>query len=81
MAYFSMEPFGEYSDYWRTGQIAATIANVNRPKSHRAYKPEDFMPPEPKMEDGVQSPQEMKAVMQRAIRYAERQKAKQQRTL
>ena len=81
MAYFSIEPFGEHAAYWRTGQIVAMIANVNRGKRTRAYKPEDFMPPEPKVDRGVQSPEEMGAVLQRAIRYAERRKKTKKRKL
>lgn len=39
-----IEPFGEYGDYLRAGIIASTIANVNRGKDTKAFKPQDFMP-------------------------------------
>jgi len=44
MAYEMVDPFGEYRDDLRAGIVASTIANANRPKGKRAYKPEDFMP-------------------------------------
>lgn len=52
--------------------IAATIVNVNRDKRSRAVKPEDFMPPEPKPKAGVQSPDEMAAVLRQAFKRAKR---------
>lgn len=70
MAYFSVEPFGEHAAYWRAGVIAATIANVNRGKRQRAYKPEDFMPPEPKLKREPQTPEEMALVLRRAHKAA-----------
>lgn len=72
MAYFSIEPFGEHAAYWRTGVIAATIANVNRPKNRRAYTAEDFMPKEPKPKLEPQTPEEMKLVLQRALKAAKK---------
>lgn len=72
MAYYSIEPFGEHAAFWRAGQIAATIANANRTKRTRAYKPEDFMPSEPKTTPVVQTPEEMAAVLRRAFEYAKR---------
>jgi len=47
MAYYRVEPFGEMPAHWRTGMVAATIANVNRGRGRRAFKPQDFMPQEP----------------------------------
>lgn len=43
-AYCSLEPFGPYADYWRAGLIVSMIANVNRTKNQKPFKPEDFMP-------------------------------------
>lgn len=45
--YYGMEPFGWVADNWRAGLVASTIANVNRGKSRRAFKPTDFMPKPP----------------------------------
>lgn len=41
-----MEPFGEEAAFWRSGMLAALLANVNRdPKRRKApYVPADFMP-------------------------------------
>lgn len=39
-----IEPFGEAAEYWRAAMIAATIANCNRSKKQRAFKPQYFMP-------------------------------------
>lgn len=72
MAYFSIEPFGEHAAYWRAGVVAATIANVNRGKRSRPYKPEDFMPPEPKPKREAQTPDEMAAVLRRTYRAAKK---------
>jgi len=67
-----LEPFGERAAYWRTGLIAATVANAHRGKRGRAYRPEDFMPPEPKPERRSQSPDEMAAVLRKAYEVARR---------
>lgn len=49
MAYAQVEPFGEPAAFWRSGMLASVLANVNRTKKgKKAYKPEDFMPKEPK---------------------------------
>ncbi len=41
-----MEPFGERAEYYRAGEICATIANCNRDPKKRAtaFTPEDFFP-------------------------------------
>lgn len=44
IAYEMVEPFGEYRADLRAGIVAATVANVHRPKGRRAFKPEEFMP-------------------------------------
>ena len=46
MAFDSLEPFGSAVDDFRAGQIAATVANVNRdPKTNaQAWTAADFMP-------------------------------------
>jgi hypothetical protein len=44
MAYYQLEPFGTEVDMLGHAITSATIANVNRGKNQRAYKPEDFMP-------------------------------------
>ena len=44
MAYAQLEPFGEERDDLRMGIVASTIANVNRGKDKKPYKPSDFMP-------------------------------------
>ena len=59
MAYAQLEPFGEQEAFWRSGMTASTIANVNRGKNTKAFKPEDFMP---KIKQ-KQSTEEIKEVM------------------
>lgn len=44
MAYSRLEPWGEERDDLRTGIVASTMANINRGKSRKPYKPTDFMP-------------------------------------
>lgn len=41
---YRLDPWGEWRADWRAGQIAATIANVNRRKGSKAFEPSDFMP-------------------------------------
>lgn len=48
VAFEQLEPFGSRWDTWRSGQICATIANVNRTKGSRAYKAAQFF----NLEDG-----------------------------
>ena len=44
IAYWQIEPWGEERADYRSGMIASVIANVNRGKGGRRYKPQDFMP-------------------------------------
>jgi len=44
MAYSKLEPWGEEREDLRMGIVASTIANVNRPKGKKPYKPTDFTP-------------------------------------
>lgn len=44
MAYYQLEPFGDYRADYRSGVVASTFANAHRPKDAGPFKPEDFMP-------------------------------------
>ena len=44
MAYSRVEPWGEERADLRAGIVASTIANVNRGKDKKPYKPQQFMP-------------------------------------
>lgn len=46
MAFYSLEPFGEYKADWRIGQLCALMANLFRAKKKDGsiYKTADFMP-------------------------------------
>jgi hypothetical protein len=44
LAYYTIEPFGEERDDVRAGIVASTIANTQRRKGKKAFKPSDFMP-------------------------------------
>jgi len=44
IAFANLEPFGAEADYLGHAITASTVANVNRPKKKKAYKPDDFMP-------------------------------------
>ena len=44
LAYSRVEPWGEDRDDLRTGIVASVIANSNRGKGKKPYKPQDFMP-------------------------------------
>ena len=42
--FYRLDPWGEERADWRAGMIASVLANVNRGKKGRTFKPEDFMP-------------------------------------
>lgn len=44
MAYSRLEPWGEERDDLRMGIVASVIANSNRAKERKPFKPTDFMP-------------------------------------
>jgi hypothetical protein len=53
--YYKVEPFGQERADLQAGVVASTIANVNRDKKSKVYKPGDFLlkfeeetPPSPK---------------------------------
>lgn len=52
MAYSRLEPWGQDRDDLRMGIVASTIANVNRGKNQKPFKPDDFIPDfEPETEE------------------------------
>lgn len=59
-AFYSIEPFGEAVEWYRTGVVASTVANMLRNRKSSPVKPTDFVPKEPKKK---QTPAEMKAAM------------------
>jgi len=44
MAYSRLEPWGEERDDLRMGIVASVIANSNRGKNQKPFKPTDFIP-------------------------------------
>ncbi len=58
-AYLQIEPQGEERADLRAGIVASTIANANRKKGTKAFKPSDFMPKFDKEEQ--QAPEQQKA--------------------
>ena len=44
MAFYQLEPFGDFRADVRSGIVAATFANANRAKDAQPFTPEDFMP-------------------------------------
>jgi hypothetical protein len=44
MAYYQIDPFGDYRADVRSGVVAATFANANRAPNAKVFTPEDFMP-------------------------------------
>jgi hypothetical protein len=72
MVYAELEPFGSSAQFWQSGVVASTIANVNRTKkSQKAFSPEDFMPSTMKEEDEPQEPQDVTEQVVRAFREME----------
>lgn len=56
IAFAKIEPFGGDADYLGSAIVAQTVANVNRDKSQRAYKVQEFLP---KFDDKPQSEDSM----------------------
>lgn len=44
MAFYQLEPFGDFRADMRSGIVAATIANANRSSDADPFRPDDFMP-------------------------------------
>jgi len=44
IAFYAIEPFGEQRADLRAAIVASVIANCNRGKNQKAFKPADFMP-------------------------------------
>ena len=43
MAFYQLEPFGDYRADYRSGVVASTFANAHRAKDASPFRPEDFM--------------------------------------
>ena len=64
-AFYSLEPFGDFRSDMQAGIIASTIANCNRSKHSKTFKPIDFMPlvkEEPKQMSGDEIKNVLKAM-------------------
>jgi len=62
-AYYNIEPFGEWRADLRQAITSMVIANVNRGKNQKAFKPEDFMPFEKPKKRKPQTEEEMMAML------------------
>lgn len=51
--FYRLEPFGTDIDLLGHAITASVTANANRPKGHKAYRPEEFMPNFEKREQTV----------------------------
>ena len=63
MAYYSIEPFGEWRADLRQAITSMVIANANRSKKQRTYKVKDFMPFDKPRKRKQQTPEEMQAML------------------
>ena len=43
MAFYEISPFGDERSDFQAGVIASTVANVNKRKNRKPYRPQDFM--------------------------------------
>lgn len=66
-AYYTLEPFGARQGYVQAAIVASTVANVNRGKDSRPFKPEDFMPQWDEGPDEVLTPEETVKAFARAL--------------
>ena len=57
MAFYQLEPFGDFRADYRSGVIASTFANAHRAQNTSPFRVEDFMPfldkPAPKDDSSV----------------------------
>ena len=44
MAFYQLEPFGDFRADLRSAIVASTLANAHRSKDGKPFTPEDFMP-------------------------------------
>jgi len=63
IAFANFEPFGAEAEYLGHAITASTVANVNRPKKKKAYKPDDFMPKFGKRKQSVEQMIQFAATM------------------
>jgi len=63
IAYYSLEPFGNFRTDLVGGIVASTIANCNRTSKSRSFKPSDFMPIGKHNEPNVMDGDDIKEVM------------------
>lgn len=60
MAFFQLQPYGEWRADFRAASLMALIANVNRdPKNSKEFTPQDFMPDFEKALDERQTQEEV----------------------
>ncbi len=60
MAFFQLQPYGEWRADFRTASLMALIANVNRdPNKSKEFTPQEFMPTFEKALDERQTAEEM----------------------
>ncbi|TXH06678.1 MAG: DUF4035 domain-containing protein [Rhodocyclaceae bacterium] len=57
MAFYQLEPFGDFRADFRSGIVASTFANANRSKEAKPFTPGDFMPfvEKPATRDGAEA--------------------------
>ncbi len=63
IAFMGLEPIGEVRADLRAGIVASTIANVNRGKRQKPFKPADFMPDFGPKRDSKRLSRRLRAVM------------------
>jgi hypothetical protein len=63
MEFYALEPWGSEIDWFRTGTIAAVVANSapNRKRGSKAMSPKDFMPKFGRKRRGDLNPDRLKA--------------------
>jgi hypothetical protein len=71
LAFAQLEPFGFSTDLFGHAMVASMIANVNRKKGSKPFKPSDFMPrdevePEPEENKGSKFFADLKSYMRRS---------------
>jgi len=54
MAYYSIEPFGEWREDYRAALICSVLANIHAGSRSKKFSPKDFMPEFGKVQEDKQ---------------------------
>jgi hypothetical protein len=71
MAFYQLEPFGDFRADYRSALMTSTFANAHRHKDSPPFSPEDFMPfieRQPSMSDAKSNAMRLKAMFSHLVK-------------